>query len=168
MQRYPEITEKLKGSSTRIELKKSTVLVLQGQMSEHIYFVESGCLRLWHNDDGKDVTVQFFQAGEAVGPLECIYWEQPSEHTLESVVQTVVFKVRRSDFLKIVDENPALNQFIIKALLMRVSAYRKRFLSTIKASPKERYEEFARENPKLLEMVPGYHIASTSGSHRFL
>ena len=47
----------------RKSIAKKQILLRQGEVSTHAFFVDTGCLRMWHNDDGKDVTVKFFVAG---------------------------------------------------------------------------------------------------------
>jgi len=37
-----------------------SILLREGEFSHRMYFIEKGCIRLFFNDDKKDVTVQFF------------------------------------------------------------------------------------------------------------
>ena len=43
-----------------------TILLNEGDVSQYLYFVKEGCLRLWFNDKGKDITFQFFFENEIV------------------------------------------------------------------------------------------------------
>ncbi|MGX9353738.1 Crp/Fnr family transcriptional regulator [Roseobacteraceae bacterium S113] len=43
---------------------KRCTLLHEGDVSQHAYFIESGCIRLWYNKDGADVSVKFFLPGE--------------------------------------------------------------------------------------------------------
>jgi CRP-like cAMP-binding protein len=44
----------------RIEVPAKTVLLEEGKISGHYFFVEKGCIRAAFNNNGKDKTVQFF------------------------------------------------------------------------------------------------------------
>lgn len=44
----------------REEVPARTVLLAEVQVSKTMYFIEKGCLRTWINNDGKEVTIQFF------------------------------------------------------------------------------------------------------------
>ena len=50
----------------RLEVKGKTILLNEGEISDKAYLIEKGCLRLWFNNQGKDVTFQFFFENEAV------------------------------------------------------------------------------------------------------
>lgn len=43
----------------RREIPAKTLLLREGQLSKTAYYIEKGCLRLWFNNNGKDVTFQF-------------------------------------------------------------------------------------------------------------
>ncbi|MEM7564944.1 MAG: cyclic nucleotide-binding domain-containing protein, partial [Pseudomonadota bacterium] len=75
----PTIKEAFLKNAKVLELPKRHSLLNQGQVSEQAYFVESGCLRMWHNDSGNDVTIKFFSPGDAVASLESFYQDSPSK-----------------------------------------------------------------------------------------
>ena len=37
-----------------------TTLLSEGEVSQNIYFIKKGIIRMWFNKDGKDITLQFF------------------------------------------------------------------------------------------------------------
>ena len=44
----------------RIEVPARTILLKEGAVSKKAFMIEKGCLRLWFNNQGKDITFQFF------------------------------------------------------------------------------------------------------------
>ena len=42
-----------------ITIASKTILIKEGEVSKNIYFIKNGCLRLWFNNQGIDVTFQF-------------------------------------------------------------------------------------------------------------
>ena len=46
---------------------ENTTLLYEGDVADKIYFIKKGALRLWNNDDGKDITFQFFFEGQIAG-----------------------------------------------------------------------------------------------------
>lgn len=44
----------------RIEVPAKTVLLKEDQISKKMFLIEKGCIRVWFNHNGKDVTSQFF------------------------------------------------------------------------------------------------------------
>ncbi len=158
-----ELLNRLNGHFSRIELKRKTNLVRQGEISSQVYFVESGCLRQWYNYDGDDISVEFFLPGDIVGPFECMFWQQPAEMDLEAIVPSVVRSVSRNLLIDLLYETPESSRFLIEKLLTRLSDYQRRVIDTIKASPAERYDELVKSKPELLQIVPQHYIASYLG-----
>ena len=163
MDKFSGILNKLQSKFRRTEVKRKTCLVRQGEVSQFVYFVESGCLRLWHNYEGNDVTVEFFQAGDVVGPFECLFWNQPAEMVLEAIVPSVVNTVAKDDLLDVLYETPTFSRFLIDKLINRLADYQHRVTSLIKANPATRYEELEKEKPELVALVPKHYIASYLG-----
>jgi CRP-like cAMP-binding protein len=44
----------------RIEVPAKSLLLKEGQVSRKAYWIERGCIRVWFNKEGKDITYQFF------------------------------------------------------------------------------------------------------------
>ena len=52
------------------EIAYKTTLLKEGEISNYMYFVKKGCLRLWFNNEGNDITFQFFFEHQAVSSFE--------------------------------------------------------------------------------------------------
>ena len=61
-----QIIEKFKTISKKIDYPKKTFLVNEGDVCKQIFLIEDGCLRSWFNDDGNDITFQFFFENQGV------------------------------------------------------------------------------------------------------
>lgn len=44
----------------RIEVPAKKVLLKEGEISKKMYLIEKGCIRVWFNNNGKDLIFQFF------------------------------------------------------------------------------------------------------------
>lgn len=147
----------------RVEIRKRQPLLHQGDVSKCAYFVESGCLRIWHNNDGADITVQFFVAGDIVASLESFMHEIPSDFSIEAVVPTVVREVNRSKFDALMARSPEFKSYMFDALVSRVADYQKLFLNRIMESPENRYRQLVEKDPQLFDIVPQHYLASYLG-----
>lgn len=54
----------------RKEIPAKTILLAEGDVVNQIYFIDQGALRLCNNDDGRDITVQFFFENQIVASFE--------------------------------------------------------------------------------------------------
>lgn len=164
--RIPEIKENWENIHDLFiekEVPSKTTLLLEGDISDKIYFINQGVLRLWNNCNGKDVTFQFFFENQIVSSFESFYLEKPSNFSIESIEETsiTVLDKKNLDLLKL--KYPSLNTYITHHICERFVDYTNFFLSQIKESPEERYKNLLRDNPKIIERIPNYYIASNLG-----
>lgn len=60
-------------------------LLEAGKVSKSFYFVKQGCLRLWFNSDGKDITFQFFMEEQGVASIESFMRNIGSPFSVETI-----------------------------------------------------------------------------------
>jgi CRP-like cAMP-binding protein len=140
-----------------------TILLHEGKISKKAYFIKKGCIRLWFNNNGKEVTFQFFFEGEGVSSIESFNTNQPSLFTIETIEPCILLAITKRDFEKILHESPAIKTDVQRNILERLIYYQKLFLSRIKDNPQERYTELVKTQPKILQRIPQHYIASYLG-----
>jgi CRP-like cAMP-binding protein len=145
------------------EIAAKTVLLQEGEIASHIYYVQKGCLRLWFNKDGKDITLQFFFDRQAVASFDSFMSCKPSMFTLESIEPCTVIPISKEKFDRIFQQYPELKEKFNEFILQRFQNYATLFLSRIKDSPQERYEELLKDHPEIIKRVPQHYIASYLG-----
>jgi len=145
------------------EIASRTTLVNEGDVSNYMYFVKKGCLRLWFNNEGKDITFQFFFEHHAVSSFESFLERKPSLFTLESIEPATVVLISRYSFDLLLSQYPELKDIFQKMLIRRMADYANLFLSRIKNNPQKRYEELLQDNPEILQRVAQHYIASYLG-----
>ena len=67
------------------------------------------------------------------------------------------------NFENILLESPSLKKEVEELLFQRLFFYQRLFLSRIKNSPEQRYQELLKEYPEVLLRVPQHYIASYLG-----
>ena len=147
----------------RQEIPARTILLREGQISQKAFYIEKGCIRLWFNNNGKEVTFQFFFEGEGVSSIESFNTNQPGLYNIETIEPCIIHSIRKKDFQAILDSSPEIKNDIQKHIFERLIFYQKLFLSRIKDNPQKRYEELIKVYPKILQRVPQHYIASYLG-----
>jgi len=163
LQSEPAKWERCKRFFKVIEIPAKASLLREGEVARSMYFVKSGCLRLWFNKDGKDVTFQFFLEKQAVSSMESFLRGEPSLFSLESIEPTTVAAVGRREWDRLHEMYPHLREVFLQMVLARMENYGRLFLSRIKDSPRERFEALLREQPEIVRRVPQHYIASYLG-----
>lgn len=146
-----------------LSIPSKTILLEEGKVAEKLYLIRKGCLRLFFYNDGKDITFQFFFKGDFVASFDSLYKRTPSLFYLESIEPTELSAIKRDDFYNLISNNLLLRQQYEEKLIDRFHAYQQLFLSRIKNTPQQRYEELLKENPDIIKRVPQHYIASYLG-----
>jgi CRP-like cAMP-binding protein len=139
------------------------VLLNEGEIAAHIHYVKKGSLRQWLNKDGKDITTQFFFEGQAVASIESFMNGEPSMFSIESIEASEIVSIPKKTFEEVLRTNPTLKNGFQDYLFQRFRDYARLFISRIKDSPRERYEDLMRNHPEIIKRIPQHYIASYLG-----
>lgn len=145
------------------EVPARTILIREGTVSKNAYYIEKGCLRSWFNKEGRDITFQFFFEGRAVSSIESFRSHMPGLFNIETIEPSLLHVLSKNDFDFILEQSPEIKEFIEKNTFKLLTHYQRLFLSYIKDSPQQRYEELLRNSPEILRRVPQHYIASYLG-----
>ena len=140
-----------------------TILLHEGDVSKYGYFIKEGCIRLWFDNKGKDVTFQFFFENEGVSSIESFRSGEPSLFSIETIEASVLYVISKKNFNTIFMDNPEYRTYMQDIIFKRLSHYSRLFMSYIKNSPEERYRELLEGNQQIIRRVPQHYIASYLG-----
>ena len=162
-----DISQELQAVFSRLGVSKTfpkhfTVLHA-GDVSRHAYFIESGCIRLWHNKDGVDVSVKFFLSGELCASLQSMHTGDPSKYELETIAPCVVRMLDKGELEREAERTPGLKDYIASLMVHCLVNYQDLFVDRIGSSPEKRYRTLIEEDPTILDIVPLHYIASYLG-----
>lgn len=147
----------------RLRVPAKTILLKEGEIARHTYFLEKGCARIWFNDNGKEVTLNFFFEGDGVSSIESFRNGTASAYYLETLEPCIIYKISRKDFSFILDDSPGFKKKIETITFNTLFLYQQLFLSRIKDKPEKRYNELVVNRPQILQRVPQHYIASYLG-----
>ncbi|MCD0469790.1 Crp/Fnr family transcriptional regulator [Flavobacterium sp. JAS] len=150
----------------RLEVPAKTILLEEGEVSKRLFIIEKGGIRVWFNNNGKDLTTQFFFENQSVASIESFMKKLPSPVVIETIEQSVIWWISKNDLDKILEEIkeiPELRDRFINMLFERTFDYMKHFVSFIKDSPTQRYLNLIEERPQITQRVPQHYIASYLG-----
>jgi CRP-like cAMP-binding protein len=145
------------------QITSKTVLLHEGDISKHVHFIKKGCLREWFNKDGKEITFQFFFEGQAVASIDSFLNQQPSVYTIESIEPSSIVTFSKDQIEEIFQLFPEFKEGFQELMYKRFRNYANLFLSRIKDSPRERYEDLILNHPEIIKRVPQHYIASYLG-----
>lgn len=147
----------------QIEVPAKTTLLEEGEISKKMFFVEKGCLRTWINNNGKDITTQFFFEGGGVSSIESFMANKPSLYSIETIEPCVLQTITQKEFQEAIISMQDIKSIIIEHLFQRLLQSQDLFFSYLKNSPQKRYEELIKQHPYIIQRVPQHYIASYLG-----
>lgn len=148
---------------TELNVPAKTTLLRAGETARHAYYIQKGCIRLWFNDNGKDITFQFFFEGQGVSSIESFRTGRPSLFNLETLEPCSLLTISKADFQLLMEQAPGFKELIEESLYKRLEHYFALFLSRIRDTPRQRYLRLLGEHPEIIQRVPQHYIASYLG-----
>ncbi|MEZ0128897.1 Crp/Fnr family transcriptional regulator, partial [Flavobacterium sp. LBUM151] len=118
----------------RLEVPAKTILLEEGEISKRLFIIEKGCIRVWFNNNGKDLTTQFFFENQSVASIESFIKKLQSPVVIETIEPSIVWWISKNDLDKILEEIkeiPELRDRFIDMLFQRTFDYMKYFVSFI-------------------------------------
>lgn len=146
-----------------LSVPTKTILLEEGKVSDRLYLIHEGCLRLYFYNNGNDVTFQFFFEGDFVASFDSLHYRQPSLFYLESIEPATLSVIKRDDFHDIIERSPEWRETYEEKLIERFHTYQQLFLDHIRYTPQQRYEKLLKEAPQIIQRIPQHYIASYLG-----
>jgi len=141
-------------------------LLKEGDISKKAFLVEKGCIRVWFNNNGKDISFQFFFENSVVASVESFRKNISSPVTIETIEPSVIWWIHKKDTERIIEDVkaiPELRDKFIDAIFERTYDYMRHFFSSIRDTPQQRYLNLIKERPEVIRRVPQHYIASYLG-----
>lgn len=138
-------------------------MLLAGDVCDKIYFIEKGVIRTWFNDDGDDVSFQFFLSGEGASSFESLKTGTPCLFNMETLSPSILHEINKTDLFAALDRSSELKEKVNNIIFKRFYHYQKLFLSRITNTPSQRYKELVENSPEIINQVPQHYIASYLG-----
>jgi len=146
-----------------IHLKKGERLVSPGQIVDHFYYLEKGCISFYKIEEGEIKVLEFYTDDVFFTDLIAYVKETKSNCYLEATEDTTVFAVKKELAEKSFQKSHQLERF---GRLSMQEAFLKTFNRVDRLnnrSNEERYLRVLNKRPDLLQRVPQYLIASYLG-----
>lgn len=142
---------------------KDTRIVQAGVTDRLVYFIEEGIARSVFHHNGEDTTTWFSQEGDVTFGMDSLYYQQPSVESVETLSDCKIYVIHidklnalYETYIDIANWGRILHQNVNKELSHM-------FVERLQLSPKERYEQFNRRYPGLINRVKLKYVAAFLG-----
>jgi CRP-like cAMP-binding protein len=145
-------------------LDESKILLREGQVCKHFFYVERGLLRFYSvGKKGKEHILEFAPEKWIVSDRGSIYFNEPSKYFIDAIEQTTVAVIDQEFIHTASDISPQFRKYNERNLQNHIRQLQNRINQLIGASAEERYVDFRERYPGLMVRVPQWMIASFLG-----
>lgn len=145
-------------------LEKNKTLLETGQTCRNLYFVDSGCLRVFNRDkDGLEHNVLFCPENWWAADMTSFSGQAPAYYSIAALETTELFYFSYQSLEQLYIDVPKMERFFRILAQNGFSLYQRRVNSIISKSAEERYVQFQHLYPRLEQRIAQKHIASYLG-----
>ena len=148
-------------------IRKNQYLLQEGEVCHHNCFVTRGCLLSYRvSDQGVIHVLRFSTENWWVSDRESFVNGTPSQLNIQATEDSEVILWTKENFEILMKGIPELTTFVEALFEKSLQANQQRVFSQISQSAVERYEDFLKKFPDLINRVPLHMIASYLGVSR--
>ncbi len=150
-------------NASLVRIPKKTTILKIGQTCGDMYYILSGCLRLYYQKDIMEINSFFFHEGLFCTAFGSFMMQRPSNQIMETLEDTVALRISFQELQNLYVELPKMNALVRKIVEERYSNAHDIISSYVLDTPEERYLKYKDRYPKLVNRIPEYHVASYLG-----
>ena len=145
-------------------VKKKQFLTREGEITRGHTFVTSGILRSYSIDaNGYEHVIQFAPPGWWIGDIGSMIHQRPSILSIDALEDSEVLYIAEANVDDLYERIPAFERFFRILTQNALAAHQQRIVSILSLPAKERYAEFCRLYPSLIDCLPQKQVASYIG-----
>ena len=160
----PGLRERLQKGITQLHVKKGEMLQPANSLVRNGYFVKKGLLRSYSVDSkGKEHIFMFAPEGWIIGDIEAQSSNAPTMLYIDALEDSELEVLSEKVFSDLKENFPEALSMNVDKLTKRLGVLQRRVIMLMSATARERYEEFMRIYPNIVQRVPQKMIASYLG-----
>ncbi|TCJ18847.1 Crp/Fnr family transcriptional regulator [Flaviaesturariibacter flavus] len=144
-------------------MHKGELLVEEGKICRHLYFLERGAIRGFYNHEGREVTHWFGFAPEFVTSFHSFSTGQAAVENIQLLEGSVLWAISREKLAGLLDRFHSLERLVRLAYEHYYVRLEERFVNGQFRTAAERYRQLLEQEPHLLVRVPLQYIAAYLG-----
>ncbi len=145
-------------------INKGQILLSRGDIATKTYFVRKGLLRSYTIDEkGKEHIFMFAPENWIITDMVSQIYNIPSDLYIDALEETEVELLDKDTFEQMNKTQSNTVSTEVERLMKRAAVLQKRVLLLMSATAKERYEDFIKTYPNIVQRVPQKMIASYLG-----
>jgi CRP-like cAMP-binding protein len=139
------------------------LLLREQTVSDYIYFVEQGSVRIYYYKQGKDITEWLTLDEHFFLSINSFFQRQPSRLIIQTMEPSLVWGIHYNALMQLADEYHSIEKLLRKMVTGSLILSQQRMESIQFETAQERYARLLEHSPDIINRVPGIYIASFLG-----
>lgn len=146
------------------KLKRKQFFVQEGDINKYQAFVTEGCLRSYSIDEnGFEHILQFAPPDWWIGDIYSIVKQQPGKLNIDAIFDSELIVILRTDMLKLFTAVPKFERYFRILAENSLMGYQARLMDNLGLTARDRYNNFCRSYPSLIQTLPQKQVAAYIG-----
>lgn len=155
---------KLEALLTPVSVRPGTLIIEEGVVSRHLYFIRTGCLRNFALDDGREQTRWFATDGDLVASMHSFVSGEPAIASVEALTEVEMYQASISDVKALTEESHEWALWACRYLCDGLYVLERRYTFLGHGDALTRYANLQRMRTfEILNQIPLQYIASYLG-----
>ncbi|WP_242094363.1 Crp/Fnr family transcriptional regulator [Aestuariivivens sediminicola] len=149
---------------TEVKVKKKGYLMQAGEITKYEYFITKGCLKVYTLDvDGSPHISMFAIEDYWTGDLASFMTKEPSRYFIKATEDSELLGISRTNYDLLFQEIPKFEKFYRMLYQRSLISYIRRSNHGISLTAEERYIQFKKKYPKIVNRITQKDLAGYIG-----
>lgn len=149
--------------TTRSNFNKSDFLLTEGDISNTLFFIETGCVRMIFNTTSAEITTQFAIEDWWITDFFSYISKTPSEYSIQALEQSEIISLDKANYDTLIKTIPQLSKYFETIMQRHIAASQARIKCLYAMTSEELLQHFTTSFPEFTKRVPQSMIYSYLG-----
>lgn len=150
----------------REKFKRGQIIVPEGSINRHLYFILKGCVRSHSIEEGKEVNLKFYFERNVFADFNSLKNETSSTFSFVALESVDALYISKHDVLPVVLHSDGMTRFSFRFFEQLFIDEELHSNSFKLLSPEQRYHYLQENEPHYLQRIPLTYLASYLGTSR--
>lgn len=143
-------------------IEKDEIILQEGKVCRHLYFVESGLLHFYINKDGNNITKFFTEAPYFFTSQSSFNSQTPANENIQAIEKSIVWQISYNQLNELYNLKSWTD--FARKIIQEVQFFTEEILEELQTETAEfRYEKMLKNEPELLKRIPLKILATYLG-----
>ncbi len=149
---------------TEIKVNRKAFLIQAGDITKYEYFITKGCLKVYTLDENGAPHISMFAVEDYwTGDMASFITKQPSRYFIKATEDSELLGISRANYDLLFQEIPKFERFYRILYQRSLISYIRRTNHGISLTAEERYIEFKKKYPKIVNRITQKDLAAYIG-----